>query len=116
MKKHADRSPLRYDRFGQPKPELVVHVKHLSICGQTALQKIFTALTSVLNPSKSGKTTLNLGIGHYKSESALGLIMAHWIKTKNMGEKTKKIVVNGGAFFVEGGEDTVYRVGVGMEF
>ncbi|MGI9316063.1 MAG: YadA C-terminal domain-containing protein, partial [bacterium] len=74
------------------------------------------ALTSILNPSKSGKTTLNLGIGHFKSESAVGLNMAHWIKTKNMGEKTKKLVLNGGASLAEGGEDAVYRVGIGMEF
>lgn len=42
--------------------------------------------------------------------------MAHWKKTKNMGEKTKKFVVNGGASLAEGGEDAVYRVGIGIEF
>lgn len=42
--------------------------------------------------------------------------MAHWIKTKKMGEKTKRTVVNGGASLAEGGEDAVYRVDIGIEF
>jgi hypothetical protein len=74
-------------------------------------------LSSSIQPSRPGKTTLNAGIGHYKDQTALGLGVNHWLKIGKDEDEAKRVFINAGASMSEGGgEDNVYRVGVGVEF
>ena len=74
------------------------------------------AIGTNIQPSRPGKTTLSAGLGHYKDQTALGFGVNHWLK---LGEEddSMRVIINGGASLSEGGgDDNVYRVGVGVEF
>lgn len=73
------------------------------------------ALGAALTPSEPGKTTVILGVGHFQTESAVGLTAAHWLKLHGKN-KDKKLILNAGASLSENTSDSVYRVGLGMEF
>ena len=70
-----------------------------------------------VQPSRPGKTTLNAGFGHYKDQSAVGLGIKHWLKIGDNEDKNARVMIDAGASISEGGgDDNVYRMGVGVEF
>jgi len=96
-----------------------VNVSQLQDARQEARRGVAgaVALTNNVQPSRPGKTTFNAGLGHYKDQTALGLGINHWLKFGKDEDNMKRIFINGGASISEGGgEDNVYRVGVGVEF
>lgn len=95
-----------------------VNVEQLEGVRQEARRGIAGAvsLATGLQPSMPGKTTLNAGIGHYKDQTALGIGVRHWLKIGDV-DQGKRVMIDAGASMSEGGgEDNVYRVGVGVEF
>ena len=67
-----------------------------------------------LQPSAPGKTTFGLGMGHYLSETAVGLGVAHWLPSPN--NSRHRILIQGGASMSETGSEGVYSMGVGFEY
>lgn len=65
----------------------------------------------VISPSAPGKTTFNVGAAHFKSESALGLTLAHRLDSDILGDE---IYLNCG-FSVANGENLT-RIGGSWEF
>ena len=73
-------------------------------------------MQTFIQPSLPGKTAFSAGLGHFKDQTALGFGVNHWLKTKDP-EKGPRILLNMGASISEGGgNDNVYRLGVGVEF
>ncbi|MDH3998253.1 MAG: YadA C-terminal domain-containing protein, partial [Desulfuromonadales bacterium] len=66
-----------------------------------------------ITPSAPGKTTINLGFGHFDGESALGATFAHRLSSN--------LLPSGDAFMINGGismanSDVLSRVGASWEF
>jgi len=74
------------------------------------------AIGTNIQPSRPGKTTLSAGLGQYKDQTALGLGINHWLKIGDEDNDTRFIINAGASISEGGGEDNVYRVGVGVEF
>jgi autotransporter adhesin len=68
-----------------------------------------TALAPVMIPSRPGKTTVSLGGGHYRGETALSVSIAHSF------DASMPVVVYGG-YANAAGVEHVGRVGVAVEF
>jgi autotransporter adhesin len=75
------------------------------------------AMIGGVQPGFPGETAVSFGVGHYKDQTATGIGIRHWIKTKE--ERTKGIrrfTLEAGASVSEQGEDNVYRIGAGFVF
>ena len=72
------------------------------------------ATTSAAMPSRPGKTTVSFGIGNYKSETAFGLSMNHWVNTNNPNDS--RILISASVSFSDDKEDSVFRASAGFEF
>jgi F0F1-type ATP synthase epsilon subunit len=68
------------------------------------------AINNAPQPHKVGNTTFAVGFGGYKSESAIGLSMAHQV-----GQAGGYAVISGGIGYAMSG-DPVYKVGAAWEF
>ena len=67
-----------------------------------------------LMPSAPGKTTVNLGYGHFAGENAIGGTIVHRLKPWFPG--ADRLMLNAGAGYGFSGDDPVIRAGATFEF
>ena len=77
------------------------------------------SIVDYTRPGLPGETAVNVGIGQYKDQSAMGFGISHWLKIgdEDKQDTIRRVTIGAGASVSEGGgEDNVYQVGVGFVF
>ena len=71
------------------------------------------AAANAMMPSAPGKTTVSAGYGNFKSESAVGFNVSHWLR---MNSENARVLFSAGAALGERSDDSLFRASVGVEF